>query len=327
MLTLREDVSHEIRQFLKRDLKGVKVVSDAPESAVIVRDNALPVELEVAGRDDWEERLGSSRPRSLLLLLNAVLDDGGAARLEDAGIGYIDPTGRWWIPGGGRTPRSQALEPSVGPSIRAASLRLGQLLADHPDERWTERHLASRGNTTQATAHRLLIRLERDGYVERQGKGRGASRSVSDVLGLRRWLAREGRPGRGRTLSCFVSNPDALPARADGYALVLTGAGAAERIGIPVRTDASRPMVRVGVGGDELEAVPTALGGFRTDRGANLTLVADPQRLALTDPRALPDGAVVAPPSRIMLDLYLEPRGEAAVEVFLDLWGSGSLPT
>jgi hypothetical protein len=162
--------------------------------------------------------------------------------------------------------------------------------------------------------------------MERRGKGRGASRSVGDTAGLRRWLAREGRPGRRRSLSCFIRDPDSLPARADGYELALTGAVAAERIGIPVRTNEVRPLVRVGVAGDELEAVPTALGGFRTDRGANLILIADPQRLAFTDSRTLPDGGVVAPPSRIMLDLYLEPRGDAAVDVFLDLWGSGRLP-
>src|SRR5205809_337562 len=100
------------RSPLIRDLKGVKIVKRAPESAAIVRGSAFPIELEVAGRDDWEERLSSLPPKTLLLLLNAVLDDEEAARLEDVGIGYIDPTGRWWIPGSDRTLRSQALESS-----------------------------------------------------------------------------------------------------------------------------------------------------------------------------------------------------------------------
>jgi len=55
---------------------------------------------------------------------------------------------------------------------------------------------------------------------------------------------------------------------------------------------------------------------------ANLTLIADPEHLAGSDARTDGDGRVTAPPSRVMLDLYLEPRGEAAVGVFLDLWGS-----
>jgi hypothetical protein len=72
----------------------------------------------------------------------------------------------------------------------------------------------------------------------------------------------------------------------------------------------------------DLEQIPQALGGFRTERGANLTLIADPEHLASSDARTDADGRVIAPPSRVMLDLYLEPGGEAAVGVFLDLWGS-----
>jgi hypothetical protein len=107
-----------------------------------------------------------------------------------------------------------------------------------------------------------------------------------------------------------------------GHAVVLSGAAAAERLGLPVLTAPPRPLLRVAVGHEELEEVPAALGGFRTERGANVTLVADPDRLALADLREDRDGRPIAPPSRVMLDLYLEPRGEAAAEVFLDLWGS-----
>lgn len=303
----------------------MRIVGEAPETAVIVRGNAFPVEIEVAGADDWEQRLESSSPRPLLLLLRMVLEDEAAARLEDAGIGYIDSTGRWWLPGGERTLRSQVFTATFRSSIRGPGLRLAQLLADHPDEQWTERHLAERGSTTQATAHKLLARLEREGIMRLRGKGRGASRSVMNPAGLWRWLAREGRPGRGRTLPCFVGDPHLLPDEAGGYGLALTGAAAAERIGVPVRTGGGHQLVRVDGAGEELEAVPAALGGFRTDRGANLTLVADPQRLAFGDSRRLPGGGIVAPPSRVMLDLYLEPRGDSAVEVFLDLWDSARL--
>lgn len=54
-------------------------------------------------------------------------------------------------------------------------------------------------------------------------------------------------------------------------------------------------------------------------------LVSDPGRLALNDARLAPAGGWIASPSRAMLDLYLEQRGAAAVEVFLDLWGDRAL--
>lgn len=103
--------------------------------------------------------------------------------------------------------------------------------------------------------------------------------------------------------------------------MALTGAAGAAEIGMPVMTRSVTPMMRVSVRPEELEDVPEALGGFRTEQGANLILVADPDRLAFIDPISRPDGRLLAPPSRIMLDLYLEARGEAAVDVFLDLWG------
>lgn len=189
------------------------------------------------------------------------------------------------------------------------------------DEPWTERHLSERGGTTQVTAHRLLVRLEEMGLVELRGRGRESSRWVSDVVGIRRWLAQEGRPRRELRLSCYLPSPESPPETAAGCQLALTGALAAERIGMPVLTSASAASLRVVGTGEELEAVPEALGGFRTEAGANAVLLADPDRLASTDASRLPGGSLVAPKSRIMLDLYLESRGAAAVDVFLDLWG------
>jgi hypothetical protein len=87
-------------------------------------------------------------------------------------------------------------------------------------------------------------------------------------------------------------------------------------------TGEARPVFRVDVPGDALDDVPAELGGFRTERGANVTLIADPDRLGLADAREDRKGRLIAPPSRVMLDLYLESRGDAAAGVFLDLWGS-----
>jgi hypothetical protein len=201
-----------------------------------------------------------------------------------------------------------------------ASVRLAQLLADHPREPWTERGLARRAGTTQTTAHRLLGRLEREALLEREGKGPSTLRWVRDPLAMRSWLARQARPQKVARLACFVESPERLPTVV-GRTLALTGAAAAAAIGMPVMTREATAMVRVSVRPEELEDVPEALGGFRTESGPNLILIADPDRLAFVDAVAGPDGRLMAPPSRVMLDLFLEARGEAAVDVFLSLWG------
>jgi hypothetical protein len=306
-----------------RAVPNVTVATDAPASAVVAPGLAMAVDLTpVVGSGDLERQI-TARAERRFLLINAVLDDDAAARLEDVGVGYIDAAGRRWLPGWGRTKRSVSGQGSGGSALRPASIRLAQLLADHPERKWTERQLAAAGEATQATAHRLFERLERhEGLVERRGSGRASGRLVGDVARLRRWLAREAQPKRTVRLTCFVPGAPELPASVEGRGIALTGALAAERLGYPVTTAVERPSVRVEADAAGIEAVPEALGGFRTARGANLTLIADRHRLGFVDAWRKGGGPMLAPPSRVMLDMYLEPRGQAAADVFLDLWGS-----
>lgn len=322
LITLRSDVDSRVADAFSR-LPDVNVIRDAPESAVVVAGQAFPVEAAVIDNGELAgllDREGSEGRR--VLMINAVLDDATAARLEDAGISFVDATGRAWLPGQALTKRVRDRLPARRRALRAGSLRPAQLIADHPDQAWTIRRLAERGASSEVTAHRLLKTLEEARLMERYGRGRGMERRVVDIEGTRRWLAEHGRPSSPQRLSCFVRDPDALPTSIVSHEMVLTGALAAERMGLPVLTGTQRPTYRVQVSGEDLEQIPQALGGFRTERGANLTLIADPEHLASADARTDPDGRAIAPPSRVMLDLYLEPRGEAAVGVFLDLWGS-----
>ncbi len=322
LVTLRSDVDRQVADAFSR-LPDVDVIRDAPESAVVVAGQAFPVKAgvietrELAGLLDRKRSVGRR-----ILMIRAVLDDATAARLEDADIGFVDAAGRAWLPGQALTKRVRDPLPAHRRALRAGSLRPAQLIADHPDESWTIRRLAERGASSEVTAHRLLRTLEEADLIERHGRGRGMKRRVVDVEGVRRWLAEHGRPSSVQRLPCFVRDPNAVPASIAGYELVLTGALAAERMGLPVLTGMQRPLYRVQASGEDLEQIPQALGGFRTERGANLTLIADPEHLASGDARTYGDGGVTAPPSRVMLDLYLEPRGEAAVGVFLDLWGA-----
>lgn len=303
-----------------RKIDGVEIVENSPQSVLITEDVISPVRVLLVEADEIDDRVRAEQSEEELLVINAVLDDAAAARLEDANASYIDVTGRRWLRSWARTAR--ATEAKVGGKRRLypASVRLAQLLADHPEEPWTERGLAKRGQTTQTTAHRLLGRLEADGLLVREGRGPSTQRWVRNSIEVRAWLARQARPGKVSRLGCFVEDPE-RPRKAVGRALALTGAVGAAEIGMPVMTRAVTPTMRVSVRPEELEDVPEALGGFRTERGANLILVADPDRLAFVDAITRPDGRRLAPPSRIMLDLYLETRGEAAVDVFLDLWG------
>lgn len=323
-IAISNDVDQRASGILRK-LDDVEIAESSPQSVLITEDAVSPVRIELVEADELEDRIRAERGDDELLVINAVLDDDAAARLEDANASYIDAAGRRWLRNWARTKRATETT-TIGGKRRlyAASVRLAQLLADHPLEPWTERGLARRGQTTQTTAHRLLSRLEAEGLLVREGRGPSTLRWVRDAATMRSWLAREGRPRRVARLTCFVENPE-RPPKAVGRSLALTGSVGAAEIGMPVMTRAVMPTMRVSVRPEELEDVPEAIGGFRTEQGPNLTLIADPDRLAFVD--AAPtssEGRLLAPPSRIMLDLFLEARGEAAVDVFLSLWGNRS---
>ena len=232
--------------------------------------------------DEIGDRAQAEQGVNELLVINAVLDDAAAARLEDVNANYIDVTGRRRMRHWARTTRASEAKARGKRRLYAASVRLAQLLADHPQEPWTERGLARRGQTTQTTAHRLLGRLKSEGMLLREGRGPSTLRWVRDPIAMRRWLARQARPGKTARLACFVEDPE-RPRKVVGRALALTGAVGAAEIGMPVLTRAVTPMMRVSARPEELEDVPEALGGFRTETGANLMLVADPDRLAFVE--------------------------------------------
>src|SRR6266511_121689 len=250
LVALPPAVQPRVVRALER-LAGVDVVDGWDEPFLVTDGSTTPLTVVEPTADELRSLLAAPPPPPALLLIRAVLDDATAAQVEDAGFGYVDGAGRAWLPG---QPTTRQRRRRVGPrALRPESLRLAQLLADHPDQPWTERSLAERAETTTVTANR--------------------------------------RPGRVSVLTCFVADPTALPAQVDGHSLVLTGAAAAERMGLPVLTSIARPTYRVAVDDDEdVEHVPQELGGFRTDAGANLALIADPARLAALDARATDAG-------------------------------------
>lgn len=307
-----------------RSLEGVDVVERAPATSLVGAADVQALTLTTLDVAALRSRLDDASARwsagRHLVAVNGVLDAETASRLQDLGVAYGDVAGNAWLPGRPRTERARKRRDTAHRHLRPESLRLAQLLADHPGRAWTQRSLAAAGDSTQVTAQRLLRRLEDAGLVGRRGTGNETAREVADDAGLREWLLEHGRPGRVVRLAFYVREPDHIPAQVAQVRLALTGARAAERIGIPVLAGQPPPVYRADCGAERLEDVPALLKGFRTEQGANAFLIADPGRLAHVDARTLADDTLVAPPSRIMLDLLLEARGAAAAQLFADLW-------
>jgi hypothetical protein len=317
LVALRADVDYRLAEALRR-LPGVDVFVGAPQNAILTSNATTTVIPGRAALEDLGDLTAGAQPP--LLMIEGVLDRAAATRLEDRGVGFVDRAGRSWLPGTPKSATVRAPEPRHHKTMRAPQIRMAQLVADHPERAWTERGLAESGHSTQQTAHRLLRSLEGQEYVERVGGGRASHRRVTDARGLRAWLARVAAPPRSGLMRCYVPDPSDLT---DLHVpLALTGAAAAAAIGCPVLTGDTPPIYRARTTQAALEEIPSAIGGFRTDQGHNLALLADIDDLAHLDARQLPDGRLVAPPSRILLDLNFGPRGRAAMDVFLDLWPS-----
>lgn len=316
MVALTPSASDTMRSALSA-LPEVTVVA-APANALISESGPEPLSLQRVGLGQIEH-LTSTPGITRLMQIDGVLDDATAGRLEDSAIGYLDSAGRAWLPGMRRTSLERDTRKRAR-SLRGAGLRVAQLLADDPQERWTERDLADRAKTSTSTAHNLLERLEGQGLVQRTGHTRGTIRTVPDPAALRRWLARNGRPSRLRRLACWVPDPHPEPTT-DDLRIVLTGAAAAAELGMPVLTGTPRTLLRVKTPqGTDLNDIPSMLHGVRDEAGANAVLIDDRDGLGWREAQRSSAGALVAPRSRVMLDLWLEPRGQAAVDAFLDLW-------
>jgi hypothetical protein len=312
LVALADDAPVALQEALE-GLRDVDVVASAPGNVVVVKGRVTEVRPEVVPLAKAES---AQTGRARLWLVDGVLDRQLASRLEDLDIGFVDRAGHWWLPGMPRTATSGPR--SVKRRIRGPQIRMAQLLADHPDIGWTQRLLAKRANSTQQTAHRLLNTLAHDGLLVREGAGRSSRRLVRDTPGLWEWLERTCTPGRAGVLPCFVEDPSRLPPIQ--VPLALTGSHAADAMGLPVISGDRPPVYRARTTRAGLEDVPSMLGGIRTAQGANLLLAADPDDLAFLDGRQSACGVLIAPPSRVMLDLHLEPRGRATAQVFRDLW-------
>lgn len=294
------------------EVEGLSLV-EAPSPALVDGGGVRPLRVVEVGLNEVDG-VAPVPEAVTLALVRGVLDDESAHRMEDLDVGFVDSAGRAWVPG---LARSRTSRGGGGSSLGSKQVRVAQLLTDHPDAPWTEAQLAEAAGASQSLVNEMMLRLEREGVVERRGRTRAIRRRV-DVERMRRWLIAYGRPHGAATVACFVPDMSAV-SEIDVVDVAFTGAAGAAMLGSPVLRGAPTSLVRVASDDGTLSDIPSLLGGFRTDRGANVTLIADPDRLGFTDDIRI-DGARVASPSRVALDLFLEPRGESAVDAFLHGW-------
>jgi hypothetical protein len=249
--------------------------------------------------------------------------------LEDAGCAYADATGAAHIavPGfflhiQGDRARSRTQVPAPA-GIGVTGVRVVQVLLADTRRLWSVADLARESACSTGEAHRVMTRLESDGFLEPHGRARSLRRVVADPGALLDWLATVPSARRIRErlhVYLYASDPADLitaialrGAEAD-LAYALTGTAAARVLGVTATTAMSVVAVRVAPDVPLLQAC-AALDAEPADRGANIALISDLGQLGV-HARQKCGPPVVAPPVRVWLDMLGEPRGEDAAAMF-----------
>ncbi len=199
------------------------------------------------------------------------------------------------------------------------------MLAADLQRNWPVAALAKEAQVSAGEAHKLLRILQAADIVEAQGAGPRKRRRVRDLDPLLDWLAAQSRGRRvSAQLVCslYARTPPDLATKASraldkaGMAHAFTGGLAASLLGAGP-TAVPRAALRVDPD-VSLEDAALALGADVTERGANLVLWSDTGRVG-THGRVEHQGAWLASPVRVYLDLLGERRGADAAAHFRDV--------
>jgi len=251
------------------------------------------------------------------------------ALLEERGIPYADAAGHLFIKEGpvllrvdDPTLRRAPLRPETNIGIGYAGVRIAQELFASPDREWTVSAVQTAAAVSKGRASQVLQLLDREGMTIKQGSGR----RVREPAALLDWLAGQPKARQSRPrLECAVYAQDAADAAARvqvrlgeaGIGFALTGSVAARSRGMRVVTSQA-VWVRVD-SNIPLAHASEQLNGTAVRTGGNVVLVRDTGHLGYVG-GAYPIGnEQAAGEARIYLDLFAEPRGESAAELFRDL--------
>ncbi|HUZ52127.1 MAG TPA: helix-turn-helix domain-containing protein [Streptosporangiaceae bacterium] len=249
--------------------------------------------------------------------------------LEEAGCAYADGTGAAHIdvPGfflhiQGKPPRSLTSVPGP-PGIGVTGVRVIQVLLTDAERHWSVADLEREAACSRGEAHRVVTRLEREGFLEAHGRARTLRRVVADPGGLLDWLSTVPSARRIRErlhASAYATSPAALVTTISLHAskadlvYAFTGAAAAHVYGVTATTSVSVTMIRVAPDVPLLNAC-SVLQAEPVDRGANIMLVRDFGMVGV-HARQFCGPPSVASPVRVWLDMLDEPRGEDAAALF-----------
>ncbi len=331
---LGHDVPDQVRSILAV-LPGVSVrVADGP-NRLVVDNRTYQLALVSGGLRPFATTTApmlaalAGRRAQLGFVVADRLPGHVRKELEDAGCAYADATGAAHIavPGfflhiQGDRARSRTLVPAPA-GIGVTGVRVVQVLLADARRPWSVADLAREALCSTGEAHRVMTRLEREGFLEAHGRARSLRRAVADPGALLDWLATVPSARRIRErlhVYLYAADPADLitaialrGAEAD-LAYALTGAAAAHVLGVTATTALSVAAVRVAPDVPLLQAC-AALDAEPADRGANIALISDLGRLGV-HARQNCGPPVVAPPVRVWLDMLGEARGEDAAAMF-----------
>lgn len=159
-------------------------------------------------------------------------------------------------------------------------------------KQWSVRELAFNAHVSPALAHRVVMRLEREGLLLPSGSGRGKTRVVRDFQALAElWSQEEKKPDFVRRGFLYGSSPEAIARQVLAvYPEGAVGGTLAANLYEPTLTKVPPPL-RIWVKGDFDLASVNALGFEWTNEGANIEFVAskdDPWHVHGEDLKDLP---------------------------------------
>jgi hypothetical protein len=251
-------------------------------------------------------------PEAVLVVAEQI---GESARrvLRDNGINYIDGAGnahiefpRFYLHVEGKAPA-----PLKYPArLRGKAATIAQALLLYPERDWTIKKAADEAHVSPSLTHRILERLESEGFISSRGRGPMKSRHLVNAQGLLDALASETEAPRDSQAFYRLARDGAEAATLTrqmltkaGVRCVVTGSAAASKLAPNIT---AIPVGELWVTEQASLSRAANLGGLKpTDQGANVVLMqsAGDTAFAFADERR-----GLANWVRIYLDLLAVPR-------------------